>query len=170
MLISSSGFVCICPPKSVELGQDSKLHRADHQAELHQEVEFPVAKASSNTYAYLPGGGVRAINPNSSMTLHETETCIAVFKGCVSALHAGFALAVFLRMQILFLGALVHIRFPCRNLTNKAQLALCLPTGTQHVSVRSREKPAALHHISSSWWASLHSRFVYSRSLLFAGS
>jgi hypothetical protein len=84
MLLSSSGFVCICPQKSVELGQDSKLHRADHQAELHNELEFPVAKSSTNTFAYLPGGGVRAINPNSSMTLHETETCIAVFKGCVS--------------------------------------------------------------------------------------
>lgn len=81
MLMQQSGFVCICPPKSVELGSDAKLHRSDHQAELHAELEFDCPRATTSTYAYMTGGGVRALNPNSSMTLAQSETCIAVFKG-----------------------------------------------------------------------------------------
>lgn len=65
----------------MELGADKHLHRADHAAELKQEIQFETSTVSGNQYAYLPGGAVRAINPNSSMTLAETSNCIAVFKG-----------------------------------------------------------------------------------------
>ncbi|WIA08645.1 hypothetical protein OEZ85_008073 [Tetradesmus obliquus] len=81
MLLASSGFITICPKKEVELGADRHLHRAVHAEELKKEIEFDCPKATGNQYAYLPGGGVRAINPNSSMTLAETENLIAVFKG-----------------------------------------------------------------------------------------
>jgi len=81
MLASSGGFVAICPKKEVELGADKLIHRADHAEELRQEIEFPCSKAVSNQYAHLCGGALRAINPNSSMTMAETETCAAVFKG-----------------------------------------------------------------------------------------
>ena len=40
MACSSSGFICICPPKSIDLDAHNKLHRADHAAELHAELEF----------------------------------------------------------------------------------------------------------------------------------
>lgn len=73
--------MAICPKKEVELGADKLIHRADHAAELKAEIEFPCSKAVTNTYAYLTGGALRAINPNSSMTMDETETCAAVFKG-----------------------------------------------------------------------------------------
>lgn len=110
MLLSSSGFVTICPKKvraarvgrrqhlinscsadpqprplrltqEVELGADKHLHRADHAEELKQEIHFAAPSATGNQYAFLPGGAVRALNPSSSMTLAETSSCIAVFKG-----------------------------------------------------------------------------------------
>lgn len=81
MLLSSGGFVAICPKKEVELGADRLIHRADHAEELRQEIEFACSKAVSNEYAYLCGGALRAINPNSSMTMAQADTCAAVFKG-----------------------------------------------------------------------------------------
>lgn len=111
MLLSPSGFVTICPKKvrrpsstaqllslvqctllgsrssivasvqEVELGADKHLHRADHAKELKQEIQFEAPSATGNQYAFLPGGAVRALNPSSSMTLAETTSCIAVFKG-----------------------------------------------------------------------------------------
>lgn len=75
------GFVVVCPTKSVALGGDGALHREDHTAELHAELEFSHKDIASDEYAYLPGGGLRAINPSRSMTLTETPNCIAVFKG-----------------------------------------------------------------------------------------
>jgi hypothetical protein len=81
MLQSSGGFVAICPKKEVELGADKLIHRAVHAEELRQEIEFACSKAVSNQYAHLCGGALRAINPNSSMTMAEVDTCAAVFKG-----------------------------------------------------------------------------------------
>ncbi len=81
MLATSGGFVAICPKKEVELGADRLIHRADHAEELRKEIEFPCSKAVSNQYAHLCGGALRAINPNSSMTMAEQDTCAAVFKG-----------------------------------------------------------------------------------------
>lgn len=73
--------MAICPKKEVELGADRLIHRALHAEELKQEIEFPCSKAVSNQYALMCGGALRAINPNSSMTMAEMETCAAVFKG-----------------------------------------------------------------------------------------
>jgi hypothetical protein len=81
MLATSGGFVAICPKKEVELGADKLIHRADHAEELLKEIEFPCSKAVTNQYAHLCGGALRAINPNSSMTMAEHDTCAAVFKG-----------------------------------------------------------------------------------------
>lgn len=81
MLATSGGFVAILPKKEVELGADRLLHRADHAAELAAEISFEAAKAVTNEYAHLPGGALRAINPNSSMTMAHNDTCAAVFKG-----------------------------------------------------------------------------------------
>jgi hypothetical protein len=81
MLATGGGFVAICPKKEVELGADKLIHRADHAAELQAEIEFACSKATSNDYALLPGGALRAINPNSSMTMAQTDTCAGVFKG-----------------------------------------------------------------------------------------
>jgi hypothetical protein len=77
----ASGFLCICPVKSVELGDDGAFHKAEHTAELHAMLEFEHECVASDRYAYRPGGGVRVLNPSTSMTLGETDTCIAVFKG-----------------------------------------------------------------------------------------
>jgi len=79
MLLASSGFVTICPKKELDL--HTADHRADHAAELKAEIGWEAKGATGNEYAYLPGGAVRAINPNSSMTLAQQAECIAVFKG-----------------------------------------------------------------------------------------
>lgn len=81
MLATGGGFVAICPKKEVELGADRLIHRALHAEELRQEIEFPCSKAVTNQYAHMCGGALRAINPNSSMTMAEMDTCAAVFKG-----------------------------------------------------------------------------------------
>jgi hypothetical protein len=71
MLPSSGGFVAICPKKEVELGADRLIHRACPST---QEITFECPKAVTNTYATLPGGALRAINPNSSMTMAQSDT------------------------------------------------------------------------------------------------
>eukprot|EP00775_Hariotina_reticulata_P010545 gene10545-10705_t len=82
MLLASSGFVTICPKKELDL--HTADHRADHAAELKAEISWDAKGATGNEYAFLPGGAVRAINPNSSMTLAQQAECIAVFKGNLS--------------------------------------------------------------------------------------
>jgi hypothetical protein len=56
-----------------------------HTQQLHAELDA-TAEASGpetrNTYAFLPGGGVRAINPGPELGLSQSETCFVVLKGC----------------------------------------------------------------------------------------
>ncbi|KAI8474961.1 MAG: hypothetical protein J3K34DRAFT_517811 [Monoraphidium minutum] len=81
-----SGFICICPQKAVCLGADRHLHRDEHKEQLHAELnQTAEADASDpnvhNTYAFLSGGGVRAINPGPALTLAESENCFVICKG-----------------------------------------------------------------------------------------
>lgn len=74
------GFVCICEQKAVEFGADHKLHRGVHETLVHQELEFHLDGAH-NKYAYLPGGGLRVINPNGELSIGTQGDIIAVFLG-----------------------------------------------------------------------------------------
>ena len=54
-------FVCVCPPKSLELGSDGHLHRGDHVAELEAElrdVSNPGKDCQEFSYSHLPGGAI----------------------------------------------------------------------------------------------------------------
>ena len=54
-------FVCVCPPKSLELGSDGHLHRGDHVMELEAElrdVANPGKGGQDLSCAHLPGGAI----------------------------------------------------------------------------------------------------------------
>jgi hypothetical protein len=80
-----SGFIAICPQKSVALGPDRHLHRDDHTEQLHAELDATAAASgpeTKNEYAFLPGGGVRAINPGPHLSLStSSDNIICVCKG-----------------------------------------------------------------------------------------
>ena len=77
--IADDSFVCLCPPKLLEIGEDGQAHRGDGQAALQAELEAvmtgsaktgsiqtPTGRsghldpASSYSYIHLPGGGAGA--------------------------------------------------------------------------------------------------------------
>lgn len=74
-------FVCLCPPKSVDIGADGHVVRGDSRSSLQQELEaLPVG--TSACYAHLPGGAF-AFSPavaqdHSAATVGEVMT---VFRG-----------------------------------------------------------------------------------------
>lgn len=55
-----------------------------HTQQLHAELDQTADACSASTrgaYAFLPGGGVRAINPGPGLTLAQTDSCFVVCKG-----------------------------------------------------------------------------------------
>jgi hypothetical protein len=56
--MGNGNFVCICPPKTLELGEDNQLHRAVHTLELQRELHDIDFNGREKEYFFLPGGGI----------------------------------------------------------------------------------------------------------------
>jgi hypothetical protein len=55
-----------------------------HTQQLHDELDQTADACNTTTrneYAFLPGGGVRAINPGALLTVAQSDTCFVVCKG-----------------------------------------------------------------------------------------
>lgn len=52
------GFVCLCPPKSLEIGEDGQLHRGDTESKLQVELETVGFPAGTVRFSHLSGGAV----------------------------------------------------------------------------------------------------------------
>lgn len=57
---------------------------ARHTQQLHDELDQTADACNATTrneYAFLSGGGVRAINPGALLTVAQSDTCFVVCKG-----------------------------------------------------------------------------------------
>lgn len=80
--MASSGFLCICPQKTVEFGDKNKLRDAKAQ-QLAKELGFDGTDVESSEGMLLCGGGIRVLDPTDSLGTATLDSCAVVFQGCV---------------------------------------------------------------------------------------
>lgn len=78
-------FICVCPEKSLQLGDDEVLHRANQEQFVETFLEAaqlggPQARKMSVT---LPGGGVAVDAVGSRLKLAQEGQLLAVLQGWV---------------------------------------------------------------------------------------
>ncbi|KAG1670023.1 hypothetical protein FOA52_011179 [Chlamydomonas sp. UWO 241] len=80
----TGGFVCVCVQKGVEFDiVDHRLHRANKERELHEELS-QLTDLGPSIYAYQTGGGCRVVERAAATGPHAKHPVyIASYGGCV---------------------------------------------------------------------------------------
>jgi hypothetical protein len=84
--MAASGFLCICPQKTVEFGDKNKLRDAK-ALQLAKELGFDSADVNSSEGILLCGGGIRVFNATERLGTATLESCAVVFQGCARSAH-----------------------------------------------------------------------------------
>lgn len=92
-------FVCVCPEKSLELGEDEKLHRAHKEHFITKTLESAVfGQAGTKVLKCLPGGGVAVERTGHSARIAVEGPFIAAITG--SLMNYGYLVKKYLHDEL----------------------------------------------------------------------